>query len=302
MLQDNIETYLASLRIANLSPNTIRSYQQALDSLALFVGPEADVRDIDVSVMRTYISVLAKGGLSPNSRNHALATFKAFGKFLFDEDILDDNVFEVMPRAKVPLRLPELPTLQTVTALLDGEMPTIWPARDHALLELLYCTGVRATESANIMLTDLRSDGLILIRGKGDKERLVPMRLASPPRKALDVYMADRARKLRKLKRESSALFFSISRRTKFKEPEPLDVRSVWRILHDACIAKGIAPLHPHQLRHACATHMLDNGASLVVIQKLLGHTKLSTTALYAFVSTGLMQRTYNLHPSCRVA
>jgi integrase/recombinase XerC len=84
---------------------------------------------------------------------------------------------------------------------------------------------------------------------------------------------------------------------------EHLTTRSVGRILHDACVAKGIDPLHPHQLRHACATHMLDNGAPLVVIQKLLGNEKLSTTALFAFVSPKLMQRTYDeAHSSARVA
>jgi len=298
MLQQHIEDYLASLRIANASPHTIKNYRHDLEALAQFVGMETDVRDIGVPVVRAHIHRLAETGVNAVSRNRALAVFKAFGKYLFAEGILDDNIFEVVPRAKVPSRLPSVPTVETVFRLLDGEMPTAWPARDRALLELLYGTGVRNEEAAHLAVDEIRSDGLILIRGKGRKQRLV--RIGGALKNALETYLPERTARLSKLKGDSQALFLGVAPRNGL---EHLTTRSVGRILHDACVAKGIDPLHPHQLRHACATHMLDNGAPLVVIQKILGHEKLSTTALYAFVSPKLMQRTYNhAHPSARIA
>jgi site-specific recombinase XerD len=100
---------------------------------------------------------------------------------------------------------------------------------------------------------------------------------------------------------ESTVLFFSAANRTKNRPPIPLDVRNVRRILAAACKANGLEPLHPHELRHACATHMLNNGAALTVIKELLGHEKLSTTAQYEFVSTALMQKSYcGAHPHAR--
>jgi len=298
MLKQNIETYLTTLRVADMSPLTLKSYRYELETFAAFVGPEVDVRDISVPVVRAHLHRLAFKGLCAKSRNHALAVLKAFGKFLVNEDLVGDDVFEVIPRAKMPQRLPDPPTVEVMNRLLDGEMPTRWPARDRALIELLYGTGARVSEAANIHLADIRGN-LILIHGKGDKERLVP--IGGALRRALEVYLPERKRRLRTIGQESDALFFSLSNQNKLQSPAPLDVRSVWRILHDACVAKEIKPLHPHALRHACATHMLDNGASLIVIQKLLGHAKLSTTSLYAFVSTASMQRAYSLaHPSCR--
>jgi site-specific recombinase XerD len=250
--------------------------------------------------------VLAAKGLSASTRNHALRVFKAFGKFLVDERILDENVFQLMLRAKSPVRLIDPPTVEDVTRLLDGEIPTNWPARDWVELELLYGTGARVQEAARITLDDVRSNGTILIHGKGGKERLVPT--GEHLKRALAAYLPERATVLRRRKQHSQALFFrckapsSTSKRPLAKlpaEPEPINVRTIRRVLRTVCQVKGLKPMNPHSLRHACATHMLNNGAPLVVIKELLGHAKVSTTARYAFVSTGLMQKTYNkAHPS----
>jgi integrase/recombinase XerD len=312
MLQNHVTLYLESLRAANASPATIKAYSHALEEFMQFVGQETDARDVDVQVIRAHIHRLAAKGLSPVSRNHAMRVLKTFGKFLVEERIVEENVFALASPAKCPSRLISPPTVETVTALLDGKMSApsrgdgrykrpellieFSKARDRALLELLYGTGVRVHEAAGVMMEDLRGDGTILIHGKGDKERLVPV--GGPLRRALDAYMHTRRRVLRKFKRQSSVLFFSVSNHTKDRMPVALDVRSVHRILTAACRANGLAALHPHSLRHACATHMLDNGAPLTALKELLGHAKLSTTANYAFVSTALMQKTYNAaHP-----
>jgi len=312
MLRNHVTLYLESLRAANASPLTIKTYRHALEELVQFVGQETDAHDVDVEVIRAHIHRLAAKGLSPVSRNHAMRVLKAFGKFLLEERIVEENIFALASPAKCPSRLISPPTVETVAALLDGKMPVrSWDyscykspelliefskARDRALLELLYGTGVRVHEAAGVMTEDLRGDGTILIHGKGERDRLVPV--GRPLRKALDSYIRTRKRMLRTLGQKSTVLFFSAANRMKNRPPIPLDVRSVRRILAAACKANGLEPLHPHVLRHACATHMLDNGAPLTVIRELLGHQKLSTTARYAFVSTALMHKAYSTaHP-----
>jgi site-specific recombinase XerD len=157
-------------------------------------------------------------------------------------------------------------------------------------------------------MPDLLADGTILIHGKGGKERRVPV--GSPLKQALDAYLPERETVLRGRKQHSQALFFecknpSCRHSHRFaslpREPEPINVRTIRRVLLKVCKAKGVEPMHPHLLRHACATHMLNNGDALVAIRELLGHAKLSTTAQYAFVSVALMQKTYNAaHPHAK--
>jgi site-specific recombinase XerD len=242
VIENNIELYLQSLRIAHLSRNTIKTYQQALEALMKFLGPGTDAREIDVNVMRAYVHLLAAKNLSPTSRNHALRVFKAFGKFLVDEGILDENVFRLIPQAKAPERLIEPPTVEAVSTLLDGEIPTTWPARDRVELELLYGTGVRVEEAASIMMADLLADGTILIHGKGGKERRVPV--GSPLKQALDAYLPERETVLRRRKQHSQALFFecknpSCRRNSHWsalpREPEPINVRTIRRVLLKVC-------------------------------------------------------------------
>jgi len=258
-----------------------------------------DVRDIDVTVVRAHLFRLLQAGLGAVSRNRVLAVLKAFGKFLVGEGILRDNIFDALSRVKTPSRLLRVPSVETLRTLLEGEMPTAWPARDRALFELLYGAGVRVEEGSRVVLSEIRPDETILIHGKGKKDRLVP--IGKCFRAALDAYLPERKKMLRKWRRKSSALFFSVSCQTRNRMDEPITVRSIGRTLGQVCKAKGLKPMNPHLLRHACATHMLNNGASLIVIQQLLGHARISTTASYAFVSTALMNKTYNAaHPHAR--
>jgi site-specific recombinase XerD len=248
----------------------------------------------------------AAKGVPPVTRNHAMRIFKAFGEFLLDEGIVPENIARLIPQAKAPRRLIEPPSIETISALLDGEIPTTWPARDRVLLELLYGTGVRVAEAAGICMSDLLPNGLLLVHGKGRKDRRVPV--GGALRRALAAYMPERETVLRRRRQETEALFFdckypkcvfNYAFRSLPREPSPLTVRTIHRVLLRVCRAKGLDPMHPHLLRHACATHMLNNGAPLVVLKQLLGHSKLATTAGYAFVSASLMQNTYRgAHPS----
>jgi integrase/recombinase XerC len=203
----------------------------------------------------------------------------------------------------MPDTLPDVPSKEEMAVLLDGgDFPTVFPERDRLLCELMYGAGLRVSEAAHITLDDLRPEQkAILIHGKGGpygtnaKQRLVPLNPHS--RKALDEYLDAR---VRFLKVETSVLFFAVRNRYEKSSTniEPIDVRSISRMLLHMTQVRGLQPMHPHLLRHACATHMLDNGCPLDVIAQILGHDNLDATAHYAQVSTRLMMDTYNsAHP-----
>src|ERR1035437_2396464 len=167
--------------------------------------------------------------------------------------------------------------------------------RDRVILELLYGCGLRVSELVGINLDDFRDEDVLLVRGKGKKERQVIV--GEYARAALKAWLQVRQNLLRRTRLKTSALLFSVGLR---RSAQRLDARSVRRIIKAVAEARGLDPekWHPHLLRHAMATHMCDRGAPLQAVSQLLGHTKLSTTMVYTRVSVGRMMRTYNAaHP-----
>jgi site-specific recombinase XerD len=186
--------------------------------------------------------------------------------------------------------LPDIPSEADMKRLLDGPIPTACPERDRVILELLYGSGLRAAEMAGVNVEDFKDSRTLLVRGKGRKERLVPV--GKFARTALDEWLPLRKKLLGK--RKTDALVFSVGP----KKSGRLDVRSIHRTVRQVAAAKGLPAYHPHQLRHACATHMHDHGAPIQVISTMLGHARLSTSQLYTRVSAGRMLETYRrAHP-----
>lgn len=170
--------------------------------------------------------------------------------------------------------------------------------RDRLILELLYGCGLRVAELVGINLEDVRDQDVLLIRGKGKKERFAIV--GECAQVALKAWLQVRQKLLRKTRLKTPALFFSVGPR---RSTERLDTRSVRRIIKTAADTCGLDPekWHPHRLRHSCATHLMDHGASLQSVSTLLGHTKLSTTQIYARVSTGRLRRSYDAaHPHAK--
>jgi site-specific recombinase XerD len=230
--------------------------------------------------------------------------------WLHSEGILAEEIFEkivTIKRPKMPETLPDVPSQEEMKVLLDGgDFPTTFPERDRLILELLYGSGLRVSEAARINLADLRPEqSAILINGKGGpygksaKFRLIP--LNAKTHEALDAYLPARNEIVKRSGIETRALFFAVREcyaGAELTERRSLNVRSVHRMLLYMTKVRGLQPMHPHLLRHACATHMLDNGCPLDVIAQLLGHTHLDVTAHYAQVSIRLMMRAYNAaHP-----
>jgi len=195
---------------------------------------------------------------------------------------------------KLPKKLPRVPTVEEVNTVLDSAMPesSAFPKRDHLILELLYGCGIRNSELIGINLDDIRwSQELILVRGKGRKERYVPF--GDSAAAAMKSYLPLRQKRLADTKRTTEKALLVNFRGTR------LTTRSVGRIVKHIAVANGLSPdVHPHTLRHAFGTHMLEEGADLRAIQEMLGHERLSTTQRYTQLTVKHVMEVYDrTHP-----
>jgi integrase/recombinase XerC len=305
-MKEAIERFLMSKRSENASANTDRAYCSDLKDLSNFVGIQQGPERLSRDVVRGFLALLHRRGMSKTSAVRKLSAIKSFVRWLRSEGIIEEDTSEKIiqiKRPRTPDTLPDVPSEEEMAILLDGDFPTAFPQRDKLLCELLYGAGLRVTEAAQIRLDDLRPEqDAILIHGKGGpygknaKHRLVPLNPSS--RRALDNYLVERDKMAKRYKLETQALFFAVRNRCAEEQGRSLSVRSVRRMLLEITKLRGLPPMHPHLLRHACATHMLDHGCPLDVIAELLGHDNIDVTAHYAQVSTRLMMDTYNAaHP-----
>ncbi len=291
----SIDKFLASLRERNTSPHTLRAYTGDLASFAEYVGPRS-WRDIDHITIRGFLSRLYEKGLSKTSVARSLAAVRSLYRWLALEGIVEQNPAALVSTPKLPKKLPRVPTLEEMNSVLDGNMPEVaaFPERDRLMLELLYGCGIRNSELVGINLDHIHvKNEIILIRGKGSKERYVPF--GEAVRSALSVYLPVRQQLLAEQRKTTPALLINA-------RGGRLTTRSVGRIIKRIAVAKGLSPdVHPHTLRHAFGTHMLEEGADLRAIQELLGHERLSTTQRYTQLSTKHLLSVYDqTHPRAK--
>jgi integrase/recombinase XerC len=217
-------------------------------------------------------------------------------QWLAQEGEIDQNPAKLVATPKLPKKLPRVPTIEEMNFVLDGKMPetATFPERDRLMLELLYGCGIRNSELTGINLDDIRlSAEAILIRGKGKKERYVPF--GDSVKTALPAYLQLRQTLLSETRKNSNALLIN-------QRGGRLTTRSVGRIIKKIAVAKGLSPdVHPHTLRHAFGTHMLEEGADLRAIQELLGHERLATTQRYTQLSMKHVLQVYDrTHPRAK--
>ena len=223
-----------------------------------------------------------------------VVAIRSLYKFLAKENGIADIAREIKP-PRIPKRLPKALTLSEITGLIEALGNDGIALRDRAMVELLYASGARVSEVTSINLTDLsRDDELftLLVRGKGGKERLVPVgRFA---REALDNYLVRIRPTLAKEKR-SPALFLN-------QRGDRLSRQSAWKIIMAAAKRANIeSKVTPHALRHSFATHLLDGGADIRVVQELLGHASVTTTQIYTLITIDKLRESYALaHPRSR--
>jgi integrase/recombinase XerC len=287
--------FLASLRERNTSPHTVRAYTRDLGNFAAHVGSRK-WRDIDHITIRGFLSHLYEKGLSKTSVARSLAAVRSLYRYLSQEGIVEQNPAALVSTPKLPKKLPRVPTMEEMNSVLDGAMPEIaaFPERDRLMLELLYGCGIRNSELVGINLDHIHvRNEIILIRGKGSKERYVPFGGAA--QSALAAYLPVRQQVLAEQKKTTPALLINA-------RGGRLTTRSVGRIIKRIAVAKGLSPdVHPHTLRHAFGTHMLEEGADLRAIQELLGHERLSTTQRYTQLSTKHLLSVYDqTHPRAK--
>lgn len=278
------------------SAHTVRAYRNELQRFGEYLGPQVRWKDVDHVFIRGFLGQLHNQGLSKVSVARALAAVRSLYKWLAREGMVQQNPAKLVATPKLPKKLPRVPTMEEMNGLLNSEMPenASFPERDRAIFELLYGCGLRNSELVGIEIADIDdANGVILVRGKGKKQRYVPLEGAAAD--ALRAYRPERQKILNTTSRNTRRLLIN-------RRGGPLTTRSVGRIVKQIAMAKGLPPdIHPHTLRHAFGTHMLTEGADLRAIQELLGHERLSTTQRYTQLSISHVMEVYDkTHPRAK--
>ena len=222
---------------------------------------------------------------------------------------MEQNAASLVATPRLPKHLPRVPSIEKMNRVVDsvGEDAASWPARDKAILEVLYGCGIRNAELTGLNLDDIHwANEAILVRGKGQKQRYVP--LGDAAAQAIRAYLAERSARLAAAGKgqgnATPALFINLQLRGlgKVGGQARLTTRSVGRIVKRIAVLRGLsADVHPHTLRHAFGTHLLEEGADLRAIQELLGHERLSTTQRYTQLTTAQLTQVYDrTHPRAR--
>jgi integrase/recombinase XerC len=294
-IKKSIDKFLRVLRERNSSVHTIKAYTGDLHNFADYVGSRS-WKSIDHLVIRGFLSHLYEKGLSKISVARSLAAVRSLYRWLAQEGVVEQNPAQLVATPRLPKKLPRVPTMEEMNVVLDGAMPEAasFPERETLIFELLYGCGIRNSELIGISLDDIgMSAEAILIRGKGKKERFVPF--GDSVKVALAKYLPARQRFLGSQSKKTNALLIN-------QRGGRLTTRSVGRIVKKIAVAKGLSPeVHPHTLRHAFGTHMLEEGADLRAIQEMLGHERLATTQRYTQLSTRHLLEVYDrTHPRAK--
>ena len=281
--------YLESSR--HYSPQTLRAYRQALENFRVF-KPGLTWQEATADHFRAYLLELMKQEASRATIRLRFAALRSFFNYLTDQNHLSNNVLKQVSLPKLEKSLPHYLTLPQITDLLDTpikdkksqQAPTWMAARDTAILELFYSSGLRLSELVGLDVRDLDELGeTVRVIGKGSRERIIPV--GSIALKAIAAY-----RQLAKV--TNGPLFLNKSRGR-------LSGSAIWQMLKKYLRDAGLpASLSPHALRHSFATHLLDRGADLRSVQSLLGHASLTTTQIYTHVTTERLKQAYEeAHP-----
>jgi integrase/recombinase XerD len=295
-------SFLNHLQIERgLAANSIAAYRRDLAKFSIFLGSKS-LSEVDSNTIDDFEISLREAKLSVASINRVDSTLRSFFKHLQQEYGYADPTLEIAPQ-KSARRLPKALTISQIVSMIDVAYREGQPitARDQAMLELLYSSGARVSELIGINVNDLSSidtsDGKVTtlkLRGKGSKERIVP--LGSFATKAVENYLVRvRPELASKNSKVTSALFLN-SRGSRISR------QSAWQMVLDAADAAGITEhVSPHVFRHSYATHLLDGGADIRVVQELLGHASVTTTQIYTLITIDKVRESYALaHPRAR--
>ena len=287
------------------SPLTVRAYEHDLRTYMEFLTnpelglPEAPLDSFCLVTRATVVAfedyLITKRKYATSSLQRSLASLKAFHSFLVREGFCERNPTETIPMPRKPQRLPDVLSIQQVCDMLDslnGTEPR--ELRDRAMLEVLYGCGLRVSELCGLDCDRIDLDeGFVLVMGKGGKERVVP--ISGEAARSMQRYLQHGRPRLMKPNAPATNAVFLNARGGR------LSRQSVFKLVQRCGLEIGVQNLHPHVLRHSCATHMLEGGADLRVIQDMLGHSDISTTQIYTHVQRSHIREEYiYAHPRAR--
>lgn len=276
-----------------LAKNSVTSYVQELHNFAAYLTAQshASFLQVDRLTVMTYLSTLTAAGKSRNSVIHAVSALRKFYRYLVQTHQLTDNPMANIAAPKHAEHLPAVLTVAEVDRLLaTPDTATKYGLRDRAILEVMYATGLRVSELVHLKLADLHLEmGLIQTLGKGDKERIIP--IGDVATDWINRYLA-KSRPVLLKQRTSPYLFLNA-------HGGGLSRQAIWqKIKHYVALADIQKDVTPHTLRHSFATHILENGADLRVVQELLGHADITTTQIYTHISKKRLVSVYDqYHP-----
>jgi integrase/recombinase XerD len=303
-LQRSVDSYLRHLTIERgMAKNTLLAYKRDLAKYLEMLDKEGitDSAQVTELVVRDFAqSLVSQKGLVATSVARILAAVRGFHKFMLFEGISDNDVSAAVKPPKAPKRLPKAISIQEIEILLKASGPEpddvsgtaadIIRVRDRAILELLYATGARVSEIVNMDLDDLIDPEIVRLFGKGSKERIVPVgRYAQA---AVAAYLVRVRPTLATLSLGTPALFLN-------QRGSRLSRQSIWQIISDSAQAAKLGvEVSPHTFRHSFATHLLEGGADVRVVQELLGHASVTTTQIYTLVTVDALREIYaSSHP-----
>jgi integrase/recombinase XerD len=275
-----------------LSENTVAAYERDWAKLATFladsgVAPEAATYEI----LRDFVIEISELGVSKRTQARILSGIKAFYNFLVYKNIVENDPTELLEFPKIGLRLPEVLTINEIDAIIAAiDLSKPEGHRNRAIIETMYGSGLRVSELVNLQISNIYADaGYMLVLGKGNKQRLVPLSPTSVEQ--INIWKIDR--NALKIKKEAVDILF-LNRRG-----GQLTRITIFEIVKTLAAAAGIQKnVSPHTFRHSFATHLLENGANLRAIQQLLGHESIITTELYTHIDINFLRKTIlDFHP-----
>jgi integrase/recombinase XerD len=298
VLDNSKENFLSHLSVEKgASKNTLSAYRRDLDAFEEFLATEKNLslENANSDNVSEYVASLRSHGLRESSIARKLVAIRSLYRFRSRESGIVDIGKEIsVPR--IPKRLPKALTVSEIARLIDANSNDGNGIRDRALIELLYSSGSRISELIALNINDISTheEGVstLLVRGKGGKDRLIP--IGSFAKKALEDYVV-RVRPELAAKKSSPALFLN-------RQGGRLSRQSAWKIVLDAARRAGIeSVVSPHALRHSFATHLIDGGADIRVVQELLGHSSVTTTQIYTLVTIDKLRESFaSAHPRAR--
>jgi len=276
-----------------LSVRTVSAYENDVARMINFFVAQGFTSPSDASQadLRDYVFALKDSGLAPSSIRRAISSVRTYFSFLVDDGVLDHDPTDRLESPRVRRKLPEVLSRAEAAALVESpseDHPLYW--RDRALLELLYATGVRVSELATIRIGELDLDErLVRVLGKGSRERMVPF--GGTAGEAVRRYLGE-VRPTLDRGQGKGVLFLN-------RRGDPLSRVAVWTLVRSAARRAGIRKkVSPHTLRHSFATHLLEGGADLTVVQELLGHADISTTQIYTHLDREYLHQVHRrCHP-----